>query len=153
MNYSEFKANMRKAEEDGIHITGEIIISEDSFTEAYDEEARTYIVSSNNKAYQNGKLGYSIFASCKDGSDQGIRLEQYLAEEYGGKKGWKIENCRICSPWYAAQRDADDDWGTGSFNPDKAIKMAKNYDEGAIVAKINIDDGHDPICTKEEIIG
>lgn len=30
--------------------------------------------------------------------------------------------------WYAIQRDAEDnDWGTGSFNWDEAVEMAKGY--------------------------
>ena len=37
--------------------------------------------------------GYSIFASSLDSSDRGVRLEQYMAAERGGKDGWKVDYC------------------------------------------------------------
>ena len=39
--------------------------------------------------------GYSIYASSLDGSDENVRLEAYMADEYGGKDGWKIEKCYV----------------------------------------------------------
>ena len=41
--------------------------------------------------------GYSIYASSLDGSDPCVRLEQYMASEYGGKNGWQIERCYMMS--------------------------------------------------------
>lgn len=61
----------------------------------YSWNSRTYLVSSDNKAFQPNKGGYSIFGSCLDGSDQGIRLEQYMKDECGGKDGWVVEDCAI----------------------------------------------------------
>lgn len=75
------------------HVTGYVVITADSFTAPYSEIERTYIVSSNNKAFQPNMGGYSIHASSLDGSDKGIRLEGYLAAERGGKDGWEIERC------------------------------------------------------------
>ena len=79
------------------HLTGYITFS--SFgpanQEEYPWESRTYLVSSDNKAFQPNKGGYSIFGCCLDGSDQGVRLEQYIQEEYGGKDGWVVEDCYI----------------------------------------------------------
>ena len=63
--------------------------------EEYSWESRTYLISSDNKAFQPNKGGYSIFGNCLDGSDQGVRLEQYMCEEYGGKDGWVVEDCGI----------------------------------------------------------
>ena len=51
----------------------------------YPWESRTYAISSNNKAYQPEKGGYSIYGSCLDGTDCGIRLEKYMRDEQGGK--------------------------------------------------------------------
>ena len=57
--------------------------------------------------------------------------------------------------WYAIQRDADDnDWGTGSFDWDEAVKMAKSKGCQQIA---EIDGGYDengatttdPICVAE----
>ena len=42
--------------------------------------------------------GYSIYASALDGTDMGVRLEQYMADERGGKDGWKIERCYMKEP-------------------------------------------------------
>ena len=61
----------------------------------YPWKSRTYLVSSDNKAFQPNKGGYSIFGDCLDGSDQGARLEQYIKEEYGGKDSWVVEDCGI----------------------------------------------------------
>ena len=49
----------------------------------------------NNKAFIEGMGGYSIYASSLDGSDKCVRLEAYMADEHGGKDGWKIEKCYV----------------------------------------------------------
>ena len=69
------------------------VFTADSFDKSYTEEERTYVVGSNNKAFIEGMGGYSIYASSLDGSDKNVRLEAYMADEYGGKDGWKIEKC------------------------------------------------------------
>ena len=38
--------------------------------------------------------GYSIFGNCLDGTDQGVRLDWYMAEERD-INGWKVEDCYI----------------------------------------------------------
>lgn len=79
----------------GKHLRGYIVFTEDSFTAPYSELARTYRVSSDNKAFQPGMGGYSIYGSALDGTDSCVRLEQYMAVERGGKNGWKIERCYL----------------------------------------------------------
>lgn len=93
MTYSELCNRFRDAERSGQHLTGHIVFTEDSFTEPYSEEARTYVVSSNNKAFQPNMGGYSIYGSALDGSNPLARLERYMAAEHGGEGGWKIERC------------------------------------------------------------
>ena len=95
MTYGEMVSKFRAAERagGGKHITGYVLISEDSFDKPYSVKARTYAVSSDNKAFQPNMGGYSIFASAIDGSDPMVRLERYLAAEKGGSDGWKIERC------------------------------------------------------------
>ena len=66
----------------------------DSFEKPYEEISRTYGVSSNNKAFQDGMGGYSIYGSCLDGTDPCLRLEGYIR---GGNDGWKIERCYMMS--------------------------------------------------------
>ena len=100
MSYGELVAQFREAERrgDGKHVSGFVVITEDSFNESYPEESRTYEISSNNKAFQPGMGGYSIYASAIDGSDPMVRLERYLAAEKGGADGWKIERCYMKEP-------------------------------------------------------
>ena len=54
-------------------------------------------MSSDNKAYQPNMGGYSIFAVALDGSDNGVRLEQYLSAELAGADGWQIERCYMAA--------------------------------------------------------
>lgn len=98
MSYGELTSRFREAERNGgEHLTGYIVFTEDSFTKPYPETARTYTVSSNNKAFQPNMGGYSVYASALDGSDPMIRLEGYMQSEKGGKDGWKIERCYMKS--------------------------------------------------------
>lgn len=93
MTYGELCAQFRQAEDRGEHMLGYIVFTEDSFNKPYSELSRTYAVSSNNKAFQAGMGGYSIYGSCLDGTDPCVRLEGYMASEKGGENGWKIERC------------------------------------------------------------
>ena len=95
MSYPQLKARLRQAEKDRSHTVGYIVFTADSFDKSYTEEERTYVVGSNNKAFIEGMGGYSIYASSLDGSDENVRLEAYMADEYGGKDGWKIEKCYV----------------------------------------------------------
>lgn len=93
MSYGELCRQFREAESRGEHLSGLIVFTEDSFTDHYSEESRTYSVSSQNKAFQPGMGGYSIYASAIDGSDPMVRLECYMAAEGGGEDGWVVETC------------------------------------------------------------
>ena len=80
------------------HLTGNIIFTEDSYAAPYTLAARTYTVSSDNKAYRPNMGGYSIYGSSADGTDAMVRLEQYMAAEQGGKDGWKVDYCYLAEP-------------------------------------------------------
>ena len=98
MTYGEMVSKFREAERSGSgHLMGYIVFTEDSFDKPYPVEARTYAVSSNNKAFQPNMGGYSIYASSLDGSDPMVRLEGYMRSEKGGEDGWKIERCYMKS--------------------------------------------------------
>ena len=97
MTYSTMKNYFRAAERARQHLTGYIVFSPASFEKEYPLESRTYAVSSDNKAFQPNMGGYSIYAGSLDGSDPCVRLEQYMASEYGGKDGWQIERCYMMS--------------------------------------------------------
>ncbi len=98
VTYSELVSTFRDAESKGKHLSGRIVFSQDSFTRPYSEEARTYALSSENKAFQPDMSGYSIFASAIDGSDPMVRLDRLMAVETGDANGWKIERCILEVP-------------------------------------------------------
>ena len=93
LSYEKMKSLFRTAERAHQHLTGYIVFSPDNFKKVYSPESRTYAVSSENKAFEPNRGGYSIYASAIDGSDSNVRLEQYMAAELGGQDGWKIERC------------------------------------------------------------
>lgn len=99
MNYHELKKLLCDHESSNpeTHLTAYITFSSFGPTETRDLpwEYRTYMVSSDNKAFQPNMGGYSIFGSCLDGTDRCVRLENYMAEERGGKDGWVVEDCCI----------------------------------------------------------
>ena len=97
LSYGELCQRFREAESKGEHLEGRIVFTEDSFTEHYSEESRTYAVSSQNKAFMPGMGGYSIYGSAIDGTDPLVRLDGYMAVEHGGENGWVVETCYLKS--------------------------------------------------------
>lgn len=94
MTYGEMVSRFREVEKAGSNsLTGYIVFSADSFDKPYTEEERTYVVSSDNKAFKPNMGGYSIYGSSLDGTDRFVRLERYMSNENGGADGWKIERC------------------------------------------------------------
>lgn len=95
MTFAEMRSRFCEAENEGKeHLSGYIVFTQDSFDKPYDERSRTYGVSSNNKAFQAGMGGYSIFGSCLDGTDPCVRLDGYMF----GENAWKIEKCYMMEP-------------------------------------------------------
>lgn len=95
MTFAEMRSRFCEAENEGKeHLSGYIVFTQDSFDKPYDERSRTYGVSSNNKAFQSGMSGYSIFGSCLDGTDPCVRLDGYMF----GENAWKIEKCYMMEP-------------------------------------------------------
>ena len=99
MDYKQLKElfSQHESEYPDTHLTAYITFA--SFgpgnKKEYPWNSRTYLISSDNKAFQPGKGGYSIFGSCLDGTDPCLRLEMLMAEECGGKNGWIVEDCGI----------------------------------------------------------
>ena len=93
MTYPELRAAFREWERNGPvqHLTAHIIFTVASFDREYSLLSRTYVVSSNNKVFRPNMGGYSIFGDSLDGTDIGVRLEGYMAEE-GNPGGWKVED-------------------------------------------------------------
>ena len=98
MSYAELTALFRSVNDKHLEpIVGYVVFTADSFDAPYNKESRTYAISSNNKAFQSGMGGYSIYGSCLDGTDPCVRLEGYMR----GENAWKIEEC------YMKQDDYD----------------------------------------------
>lgn len=70
-------------------ISGVVVISQESFTQEYSLEQRSYRVTSDNKAFFRGACSNSVFADCLDGVDLGVRLDWYIPTD------WKVEYCYL----------------------------------------------------------
>ena len=68
-----------------------IVFTVDSFDKEYSEEARSYRVWADSKAFNPSALGYSLFGDCLDGKDLGVRLDWYMKR--GSKDGWVVDYC------------------------------------------------------------
>ncbi|MBD5098381.1 MAG: hypothetical protein HDT35_02330 [Clostridiales bacterium] len=117
-------------------LTAHIIFTEDSFARLYPLLSRTYSVSSDNKAFWPSMGGYSVFAYCLDKvSDQGIRLDWYMAEE-GNAGGWKVEDCYILERMRDAAaipnltRTEQEDETLCYFFGDTCIRVRETMDSG-----------------------
>lgn len=90
MTYAELSSLFRTVNDKHLDsIVGYVVFTADSFDKSYNEESRTYAISSNNKAYQSGMGGFSIYGSCIDGTDPCLRMDGYMRAD----NGWKIEKC------------------------------------------------------------
>lgn len=96
MNYKELTAEFCRANDEGRKIEGYITFKPSSFNHPYPLQARTYMVSSDNKWFKRGMAGNSIFGSSLDGSDTGVRLDLYMRDT-GNKDGWVVEDCGLLS--------------------------------------------------------
>lgn len=94
LTYPELAERFREAEKKKTgHLTGYIVFSQDSFQKPHSLESRTYRFSSDNKAFWSKFGSRSIYADSLDGTDQNVRIDQYMKDEMGGPDGWKIERC------------------------------------------------------------
>ena len=113
MTYPELKKLFQTYESDQpkTHLTAYITFSSfgPDVPVPADERSQTYVISSDNKAFQPNKGGYSIFGCCLDGTDQGVRLERYMQAEHGGETGWVAEDC--CLVAYLLSRTCERDIG------------------------------------------
>ena len=73
-------------------LRGVVVFTEDSWNKPYTEIQRSYEFTSDNKAFLPNQLGYSIFANCLDGSDNGVRIDWYMKAD---EKPWKVDYCYI----------------------------------------------------------
>ena len=140
MNYSEvkqiFQELKRTSPKDDL--TAHIIFTEDSFDKEYPLLSRTYRVSSDNKMFWPNMFSNSIFAYCLDvTSDQGVRLDWYMAEE-GNSGGWKVEDCYILEQMRDvkaipnAAKTEQEDGTICYFFGDTSIRVRESCEDGKI---------------------
>ena len=140
MTYAELKQTFcdLKRNSPREDLTAHITFTEDSFASQYSLLSRTYLVSSDNKAFWSKKGGRSIFAYCLDvTSDQGVRLDWYMAEE-GNAGGWKVEDCYILEQMQdtdaipAATRTVQEDGAVCYFFGGTTIRVQEVIESGKI---------------------
>lgn len=66
------------------------VMTPDSFSREYDEEGRSYRFNNYNKAFLP-MTSSSIFSSCLDGTDDGVRLDWYVGQQ------WHVERVYVQS--------------------------------------------------------
>lgn len=140
MTYSELKKRFREQERSGSgeHLTAILLFTEDSFAEKTSILSRAYLISSNNKAFRPRMLGYSIYGSCLDGTDAGVRLDLYMAEEKGGDAGWKVQDAYILEHMRGAAQipsctETDQGDGTVAFFIGEITIRARKQLEGTTI--------------------
>ena len=67
---------------------GLIVFDNKSFDKEYPFESRAYYFGNNNKYFLDGMIGNSIFGYSLDGTDMGIRIDEY-------RRSWVIEDCYL----------------------------------------------------------
>lgn len=139
MKYSELKRHFcdLNSGTSSERLTAHIIFTEESFSQKYPLLSRTHRITSDEKAYQSGMGGYSIFGSCLDGTDRGVRLERYMAEE-GISDGWEVQDCYILEHMRDAtaipnfQRVVQDDSTVCFFFGDTCIQAHEVREAGKV---------------------
>lgn len=71
----------------GCPLEAVIVFKQESFNKEYSELSRSYSVSSESKYFMSNMGGNSLFGSCLDGSDSGVRLDWYMR----GDNPWQVE--------------------------------------------------------------
>lgn len=66
-----------------------IVFTEDSFNKKYPVESRSYEVFSDAKYFDPLMISKSLYGYCLDGSENGVRLDWYMFND------WKIDYCYI----------------------------------------------------------
>lgn len=61
-----------------------IVYKKSNWKKDYSVKSRSYKVTNSNRYFQDGKIANSLFGSCLDGTDNGVRLDWYW---------WDVEYC------------------------------------------------------------
>lgn len=76
-------------------MTAFIVFSESNWPDRhYPVRSRTYEIRSDSNAFRPKSCSASLFGSCADGTDQGVRLDWYM-KDFGNKNGWVVDYCYL----------------------------------------------------------
>ncbi len=100
ITWSELCEAMRKFNEEHgytckgnkMRLEGVVVFTEDSFTKPFTEKERSYLLTSDNKAFLPNQCSNSIFADCLDEKDLGVRIDWYMHDK---QMPWKVEYCYL----------------------------------------------------------
>ena len=75
------------------NLNGVIVFKQNrSWKKEYSLEERSYLVCRDNKWFKPYTLGNSLFGSCLDKKDRGVRLDWYMKDE---EDPWRVDYCYI----------------------------------------------------------
>lgn len=80
---SEIKGNWKEAV---------VVFTKDSFYREYSETERSYKIRNDAKYFDSNMNGTSLFGNCLDGTDDGVRLDNYM---HSGEGKWVVDYCYI----------------------------------------------------------
>ncbi|MDQ0360010.1 hypothetical protein [Breznakia pachnodae] len=102
-----------------------IVFKQESYENEYSEKSRSYAIWSDDKYFQPSMLGNSLFGSCLDGTDQCVRLNEYLIE-------WIIDYCYITEShgFKIGEKVA-------IINSESAIHEVMGYDKTFVIEKLH----------------
>lgn len=81
--------NITRKGEDNSPLKAVVVFPENTFSKPYTEMERSYRFDSDNKAFLPSMNSNSIFGDCLDGTDNGIRLDDYIYYS------WKVDYCYL----------------------------------------------------------
>ena len=81
--------NITSKGEDKSPLRAVVVFPENTFSKSFTETERSYRFSSDNKGFLPNMNSSSIFGSCLDGTDNNIRLDNYIYYS------WKVDYCYL----------------------------------------------------------
>lgn len=81
--------NITSKGEDKSPLRAVVVFPKDTFSKPFTETERSYRFSSDNKGFLPNMNSSSIFGSCLDGTDNNIRLDNYIYYS------WKVDYCYL----------------------------------------------------------
>lgn len=72
-----------------------IVFSNESWGRDYELKSRSYEISRDAKYFDADMIGNSLYGSCLDGTDNGVRLDKYMSLLPEEGRRWVVEYCYV----------------------------------------------------------